>query len=40
VGSIALGTVLRFLAYRRWVFLDPSHAAVAAGPGVSLDRAA
>ena len=29
VGSIALGTVLRFLAYRRWVFLDPSHPAVA-----------
>jgi len=27
VGSIALGTVLRFLAYRRWALLDPSHPA-------------
>jgi putative flippase GtrA len=42
IGSIALGTVLRFLAYRRWVFLDPAHPAVAArrDAGVSLDPAA
>jgi putative flippase GtrA len=42
VGSIALGTVLRFLAYRRWVFLAPDHPAVGrrgADP-VSLDTAA
>jgi putative flippase GtrA len=31
IGSIALGTLLRFLAYRRWVFLDPEHPAVASG---------
>jgi putative flippase GtrA len=42
IGSIALGTLLRFLAYRRWVFLDPAHPAVASGrdPRVTLDPAA
>jgi putative flippase GtrA len=42
IGSIALGTVLRFLSYRHWVFLDPAHPAVAAGRNsrVSLDPAA
>ncbi|NYJ04651.1 GtrA family protein [Petropleomorpha daqingensis] len=42
VGSIALGTVLRFLSYRRWVFLDPAHPSVAPkrDPRVSLDPAA
>jgi putative flippase GtrA len=42
VASIALGTVLRFLSYRRWVFLDPAHPAVSAGRDarVSLDPAA
>jgi putative flippase GtrA len=40
VGSIALGTVLRFLAYRRWVFMDPAHRSLAPGPDVSLDPAA
>jgi putative flippase GtrA len=42
IGSIALGTVLRFLAYRRWVFLAPDHPAAGrrgADP-VSLDTAA
>src|SRR3954453_771931 len=28
VGSIALGTILRFFSYRRWVFLSPDHPAV------------
>src|SRR4051794_33346243 len=39
VGSIALGTVLRFLSYRRWVFLDPAHSTVAKrrATGVQLD---
>ena len=42
IGSIALGTVLRFLSYRRWVFLDPANPAVAArrDARVSLDPAA
>jgi putative flippase GtrA len=42
IGSIALGTLLRFLAYRRWVFLDPASAAVAPRrtDRVSLDPAA
>lgn len=32
VGSIALGTVIRFLSYRRWVFpAHPRHAAATAG---------
>ena len=25
VGSIAVGTVLRFLSYRRWIFVTPDH---------------
>src|SRR3954464_2100815 len=40
VGSIALGTVLRFLSYRRWVFLAPGDPAAAPAGPVSLDRAA
>jgi putative flippase GtrA len=42
IGSIALGTVLRFLSYRRWVFLDPANPAVASrrDQRVSLDPAA
>jgi putative flippase GtrA len=31
VGSIALGTVLRFTAYRRWVFVAPDHPAARSG---------
>ena len=33
VGSIVLGTVIRYLGYRRWVFTDPS--AVEPQPDVS-----
>src|SRR3954470_1479031 len=40
VASIALGTVLRFLSYRRWVFLAPGDPAAAPAGPVSLDRAA
>jgi putative flippase GtrA len=42
VGSIALGTLIRFLSYRRWVFVAHDHpAAVAAARGSSeLGRAA
>lgn len=29
VGSIALGTAIRYLSYRRWVFLAPDHPAAA-----------
>ena len=32
VFSIALGTGVRFLAYRRWVFLDPARAAARQRP--------
>ncbi len=27
VGSIAVGTAIRYLSYRRWVFVDPDHPA-------------
>lgn len=42
IASIALGTLLRFLAYRQWVFVDPAHPAAApkGGSRVSLDPAA
>jgi putative flippase GtrA len=42
VGSIAAGTMIRFLSYRRWVFVAHDHpAAVAASRGPSeLGRAA
>jgi hypothetical protein len=40
VCSIALGTVLRFLSYRRWVFPAPGDPAAAPGGPVSLDQAA
>ena len=43
VGSIAIGTVIRFLAYRRWVFVAQDHpaAVVAQAPDSGdLDRAA
>jgi putative flippase GtrA len=41
IGSIALGTVLRFLAYRRWVFVALDHpAARSRSHPVSLDPAA
>jgi putative flippase GtrA len=42
IGSIGLGTILRFLSYRRWVFLPHDHPAVTgqrAGTA-SLDPAA
>jgi putative flippase GtrA len=32
VTSIALGTVIRFLAYRRWVFLAVGTSVTSAGP--------
>jgi putative flippase GtrA len=32
VTSITLGTVIRFLAYRRWVFLAVSASVTSAGP--------
>ncbi|MBM7805829.1 putative flippase GtrA [Geodermatophilus bullaregiensis] len=35
IASTALGTVIRFLAYRRWVFVAPDHPAA-----VSADRSA
>ena len=34
VSSIALGTMVRFLAYRRWVFPDPARAAARERPVV------
>jgi putative flippase GtrA len=37
VGSIALGTVVRFLAYRRWVF--PAHGAPAGADPMASARA-
>jgi putative flippase GtrA len=38
VGSIALGTVVRFLSYRRWVFVAADHpAAVEARRAVAAD---
>jgi putative flippase GtrA len=42
VGSIALGTLVRFLAYRQWVFVAPDHPAAAAKRDgrISLDPAA
>jgi putative flippase GtrA len=42
VGSIALGTLVRFLAYRQWVFVAPDHPAAAAkrDARISLDPAA
>jgi putative flippase GtrA len=42
IGSICLGTVLRFLGYRRWVFPDRAHPAArpAREVDVSVDRAA
>ena len=42
VGSIALGTVLRFVSYRRWVFLAHDHPAATRDRRrtVSLHRAA
>jgi putative flippase GtrA len=38
IGSIGLGTVLRFLSYRRWVF--PATDSPAAAPAPALDPAA
>ena len=32
VGSIVLGTVIRYLGYRRWVFRAPADDAMTAGP--------
>ena len=38
IGSIALGTVIRFLSYRRWVFVAADHpAAVEARRAVAAD---
>jgi putative flippase GtrA len=31
IGSIALGTVVRFVSYRQWVFLRPDHPSAADG---------
>jgi putative flippase GtrA len=40
VFSIGLGTVIRYLAYRRWVFLAPDHPAAPAPQPAPLDSAA
>ncbi|GAA4745684.1 hypothetical protein GCM10023328_29880 [Modestobacter marinus] len=42
VGSIVLGTVVRYLGYRRWVFLAPTDERADTDPGgeVGLDAAA
>jgi putative flippase GtrA len=37
VGSIALGSVVRFLSYRRWVFPAPDHPAAAPRPNSRND---
>jgi len=42
VGSIVVGTVIRYLCYRRWVFVAPDHPAAVPRPGEAgaLDRVA
>ncbi|MCZ2806466.1 GtrA family protein [Modestobacter sp. VKM Ac-2983] len=38
IGSIAVGTVIRFLSYRRWVFLAPDHPAAVPTPAATPTR--
>jgi putative flippase GtrA len=40
IGSIALGTILRFICYRRWVFLATDEAPDRDGPAAAVRRAA